>query len=109
MCMMIAWILQVLGCSNRSLFVNEVPSREGISGFLPAKKGKPAGMEIGAMRLRWAWTSMIGTGVCGKGIDYAMAASDCSTRSVFVGLCNHTGLLKAAIVALLLVLKMPER
>jgi hypothetical protein len=34
----------------------------------------------------------------------AMAASDRSIRTVFAGLCNHTGLLKAAIVALLFVL-----
>lgn len=33
-----------------------------------------------------------------------MAVSDHSIRSVFIGLCNHTSLLKAAIVAMLLVL-----
>src|ERR1035441_9353968 len=58
-------------------------------------------MEIGAIRLRGAWTSMIETGVCGKGITYAMAVS---VRSFFDAICNHSGLLKAAIVALLYVL-----
>ena len=61
-------------------------------------------MEIGEMRLRWAWTSMIETGVCGicgKGIACAMSVF---CRSVFVGLCNHTGLLKSAFVSLLFVL-----
>ena len=58
-------------------------------------------MEIGATRLRGAWTWKIETGVCGEGKVCAMAVS---VRSVFIAICNHNGLLKAAFVALLFVL-----
>jgi hypothetical protein len=58
-------------------------------------------MEIGATRPRGAWIAIIETGVCWKGIVCTMAVS---VRSVFVASCNHTGLLKAAILAFLFVL-----
>jgi hypothetical protein len=58
-------------------------------------------MEIGATRPRGAWIAIIETGVCWKGIVRTMAVS---VRSVFVASCNHTGLLKAAILAFLFVL-----
>jgi len=100
---MYSWFLPVLGSSHRSIFVDEVvPSRSNIRLF--ACQQREAGRDENRCKAAArAWTSMMETGLCGKGIACAMAASVRSIRSVFAAICDHSRLFKYAIAALFFV------